>query len=220
MTILEPLSVGALLGVANAAHCAGMCGGFAAALGSTLSRSVGYVVGKTATYGLLGAIAGLAGREASRAITQVSGVLGLVTAALLLLAAWRLWTGRRVAAPGSSSLAKLLAPLWQGQRSSLAVGATTGLLPCGVVYLGVADAASRGDPFSGWLVMTGLGFGTAPVLVLIAFGGRSLLARFGARRLARVGALLLVMTAALALLRSLGPSLAPEGAPPKCPACH
>ncbi len=50
-------------------------------------------------------------------------------------------------------------------------GLANGLIPCGVVYAGLALAAVAGGPLEGALVMSGFALGTAPVLVAVGLGG-------------------------------------------------
>jgi hypothetical protein len=44
-----------------------------------------------------------------------------------------------------------------------------GLLPCGLVYLGIIGALSTGDTFKGALFMIGFGLGTLPAMLSITF---------------------------------------------------
>lgn len=53
-------------------------------------------------------------------------------------------------------------------KSSLfLIGLLNGLLPCGLVYLGIAGSISAGSAFNGALFMAAFGFGTFPAMMTI-----------------------------------------------------
>lgn len=112
-----------LAGLAGSFHCAGMCGGFACALGASaagrrrtmISRQALYNTGRVVTYAFLGALAGAAGQAICTAggmvVPTLDGAMGtgqrlLATAsgALMIVMALPLLGVRRVrvgfAAPG------------------------------------------------------------------------------------------------------------------------
>ena len=228
------LGGGALFALINALHCAGMCGAFALAAGGVPAgrglRLALYLAGKTCTYVFLGALAGAAG---ARVATGAGPVLGLVVGAALLLAGWRLLRGgvsRGAAGPLGTALARALAgPLSAlrggerrgGRTAAFSLGALTGLLPCGVSWLAMLQAAALGGPARGAVFLASFGAGTAPALLAIGWLGGAALSRVGAggaRRARLAGGSLLVAAGLLALLRagwSLGS--ADVGTCPSCP---
>jgi uncharacterized protein len=206
---------GLMVGIVGSLHCAGMCGPLALALPVPPDARVRYVLGRllynlgrTATYMILGAIAGAVGQKLFLAGAQqiVSIVLGVL---LLLFALVPSFMRRipggvalvdRVTGPVRRAIATLL------QRSSLLalflLGAVNGLLPCGLVYMAVAAAMTTGAMLTGVLFMAGFGLGTVPVMLTIALLGKQL--QGGLRR--RLSVLLpafSVVIAVLILLRGL-----------------
>lgn len=205
-------------------HCAAMCGPFVIAqVTSSLERSAGravsfgtlqrlrgaallpYHLGRATTYaGLGGAASGMVGFIANDAAYRV------VAAVLLTLAA----TAMLVQALGRSLgiVERLLAGILPGHPPALArnfladpsgwrgyvLGVLLGFLPCGLVYAGLAAAASAGDPVRGALAMAAFAAGTVPGLVGVGWAG----ALFGRRwkRLAAVLSPLALLGSAAMLL--------------------
>lgn len=202
------------LGLGGSAHCLAMCSGIAAAaappapsLGPRLRGSLSLNAGRLATYVLLGAAVGGA-IAVTGTFDRPHGVwwparIGVAT--LILAVALRLLLARDVL-----GIERLGQRLWARLRPlthraatlppavrPVVLGALWGLLPCGLVYSGLALAAASGSAAGGALVMTVFGLTTLPAMQAMALGGASLLAwlrRGSLRRLA--GAVL--ATAALA----------------------
>lgn len=223
MTEAEPLVAGAILGLANAAHCAGMCGVFAlrassAGTGAGARGALGfsaYALGKTATYVALGAIAGSLGAQALRALGDAQAWIALAAGAILVLYGLRMFRAQGAAGPLGGFLAGPVseATAWaSATRSRFLFGAATGLVPCGVVYLAAIQSAAWGTPVRGAISMAGFGLGTIPALAAAALMGRGALAAFGARRLRTAGACLVVLTGAVLVWRAATPILSGGGA--------
>jgi sulfite exporter TauE/SafE len=177
-----------LAGLAGSWHCAGMCGGFACALGSdprnptaTLVRQLTYNLGRVTTYCFIGALvgflaAGLCASEpgapptsgAQRVLAITSGLL-MVFIGLSLLGWWRRWHGPLLLGLGGQSLARALGQLLRapGPSAPLAFGVFNGFLPCPLVYAFLAQAAGSGGPLPGLLVMLAFGLGTFPAMLLM-----------------------------------------------------
>lgn len=206
---------GSLVGLVGSLHCAGMCGPLALALPVPPDARIRYItgrllynVGRTVTYMALGAIAGAVGRKlfmagAQQTVSIVLGVLLLLFALVPSLARW---------IPGGSSLLeRLTGPVRRAigsllQRSSLLamflLGLVNGLLPCGLVYMGVAAAMTTGTMIQGVLFMAGFGMGTVPMMLTISLLGKQL--QGGLRkRLHAVLPAFSVVVAVLILLRGL-----------------
>lgn len=228
--MLEAALPGFLIGLANAAHCAGMCGVFAAQATSACTRGAAcrnsalYLLGKTGTYAFLGALAGFLGARVLD-VTGDAGVwLGLAAGGLLIVAGFGalLGTGRETAI--GRAIGAVAGPVVRALRSvhrgggPLALGAISGLLPCGVVYLAAAQGAAQGTPLGGAVLMTAFGLGTVPVLLVVGLAGRELIARLGARRVQIAGALLILLTGSATVVRALLPWLLSDGSggPPCC----
>jgi sulfite exporter TauE/SafE len=173
-------------GLAGSAHCFGMCGGMAGALGMRARagatsnqaahvRSLLYHVGRILGYATVGAIGGALGHSAhwALAFTRFESALRVTAGALMLLVAVRVLTRWNAFAPIESAGAKLwgkLRPLssraatndhWSG---SLATGLLWGFLPCGLVYSMVLLTLTTRSAIEGASVMLAFGLGTLPVM--------------------------------------------------------
>lgn len=190
------------LALANSLHCAGMCGAFAL----TARGRPEWHAGRLVTYAGLGLVAGTLGGAAAGSASPLLRVLAAVLASLVL--AWfSLQLGGWIRAGQASGrafapLARVLRRVATSEGTSavasrFALGAAGSLVPCGVVYGGLALAALAGSPLAGAVVMVGFGLGTAPALVLVS-GGSTALRRLGRRAQLRQAA------AILALLLGLG----------------
>jgi sulfite exporter TauE/SafE len=185
------LGAAVLLGVAASGHCLVMCGGISAALGMAASKDcagrtrppllVGYQLGRIGAYSLAGLLlAGIFGGLISLLdIEWVRRTLRAVSAFALLLAA--LVAFGRIRDPGSGIGRKLwqrLAPL--GRRllpvntlpRAFAFGMVWGWMPCSFVYSVLMVAALQLDAVRGAMTMAAFGLGTAPALLIAAFGAQ------------------------------------------------
>lgn len=225
------MEVAFILGLVGSLHCAGMCGPLALALpaggggaGMFLLGRAAYNLGRVVTYCLLGTIFGLLGHSFVLAGIQRWASIGL---GMLLLAG--LMTSRRLAlwAPMTGLVARLktaMAALLRDRSvfSLAALGLLNGLLPCGLVYVACAGAATTSSALSGAEYMAAFGLGTVPMLLAISLSGRlvPMNLRLHLRKAIPVSVFLL---AALLILRgmSLGiPYVSPDlsAAAPGC--CH
>jgi sulfite exporter TauE/SafE len=223
-------------GLLGSAHCVGMCGGFALALGAAgrshaanLRRQLTYGLGRVFTYSVFGVAAGYAGMRMTMEWQQWMNIQAIlsVAAGLLLVAQGLEAAGVlrwRKAAPSSSPC---LGPSLFGAllgatrlRSVFLAGMINGLLPCGLVYAFVALAASSGDLWRGAATMALFGLGTLPVMVLVGVGGLVLRVALR-RRVLTVAAWCVALTGVLSIIRGLGfvqiPGLLDA---PGCPLCH
>lgn len=190
------LIAGFLIGVAGSLHCAGMCGPIALALPGnqhqTFSFSLGrvaYLLGKVATYMILGAVVG-AGVGAitlskyASTISIVAGALMVLTAALQVF--WHLsivpqHLVARFMSPVRSKLQSLLAS--HGTIALVGVGMLNGLLPCGLVMSALFGSAAQGNVWDAALFMGAFGVGTSPMIGAIALTGTQITRRMGTYRI-------------------------------------
>lgn len=171
------------LGLAGAGHCITMCGGIAGMLCGGITSvkeraSVPFILlynlGRIASYTVIGAIAGAIGASASAFpfgdARIVLRILAAVAALLFGLHLLGVRIGPRVSMPFASWLRPIAARLlplrtwWQ----ALALGATWGWLPCGMVYGATILAVATGGIASGALVMSAFGLGTLPAMLLVS----------------------------------------------------
>jgi sulfite exporter TauE/SafE len=226
--ILEALAPGFAIGIANAAHCAGMCGVFAAQASSACSGTRAacstslYLLGKTSTYAFLGALSGWLGAQILLVSIDAAAVLGVAAGALLLMSGTAVLVGGSRETAFGRFAARVVHPVVTLLRNThsgggpLALGAVSGLLPCGVVYLAAAQGAALGSPLAGALLMIAFGLGTVPALVAVGLLGRRLVTRLGPARLRTAGALLMLATGVVTLWRAVLPLFTTSGVPPCC----
>jgi sulfite exporter TauE/SafE len=170
-----------MLGLAGSLHCAGMCGPLALALPpvgrtgvSFFAGRVAYNLGRLLTYCLMGLVFGLVGKTLLMAGVQrwVSITLGVLLMVGLFasrkLALWRPVTAL------VESLKRRMAGLLR-QRSFiglLVLGLLNGFLPCGLVYVACAGAATAEGMLEGAAYMAAFGLGTVPMMLAISLSGR------------------------------------------------
>lgn len=216
------------LALANGLHCAGMCGAFAL----TARGRPEWHAGRAATYVLLGAGAGALGGAVGvgTAAPGIRVAAAVVASAVLILFSLQLggFLSRSVGRVAPlRPLAALLRVVAQPDRRGIpavagrfALGAAGSLVPCGVVYAGLALASVAGSAAGGSLVMAAFAVGTAPAMILTA-AGRKLFSRWGQRLLVRRAAALIAVTIGLASIWSRAPLRMSAGdADAEPPTCH
>lgn len=160
-----------LMGLFGSAHCLGMCGGFSVIAGRA-GWWPAYGLGKTLTYAILGALAGLVGHSVlvisagQQVLSIVTGVvLVVIGAATAGLISDRLAIGGAVLRRVGPLLGKAMG---RGRiRGPLAVGALNGLLPCGLVYAALMMSMEAARPLPSATLMAAFGVATLPGLGLL-----------------------------------------------------
>ncbi len=163
---MEFIIIALTLGFLGSFHCAGMCGPIAIALPlgennwlQKFYKTLLYNLGRTITYGILGAIFGLLGQ-------------GLVMVGFPSLFKNRFHTDSKI----FSFVGKIQLNLrrWFQNSSSLSlfmIGFFNGLLPCGLVYVALAGAIASVGAVNGAVFMMVFGIATAPMLMIISLLG-------------------------------------------------
>lgn len=176
MFLLTAISLGFL----GSFHCIGMCGPIALALPvnrtSTFSAVIGtliYNLGRITTYAVLGLFFGLLGQGFVIAGWQSSLSIALGVLILVLLIFPRLFKGYTNFGFVYQFVAKLKEQLRKlfhvsSLPSLFSIGLLNGLLPCGLVYMGVAGAVATGDVIQGALFMAAFGLGTLPAMLVLS----------------------------------------------------
>ena len=177
--LLLSVLVASLLG---SLHCAAMCGGFVCAVsaqGRPLASQVVWHAGRGFVYLVLGALAGTLGAGFEHGLVSlglphaaavVAGVL-LIVGGLVTLARLSGVPGLPAAVP--SPFARVIGEGLRRMRDwpllprGFAMGALTGLLPCGWLWAFVATAAGTGHTDGGLLVMAAFWLGTLPALAVV-----------------------------------------------------
>jgi sulfite exporter TauE/SafE len=192
-------------GLLGSTHCVAMCGGIATALGTAQagrarrSLTLLHQLGRIASYGGAGALAGALGAATGQALAVPgwSDLLRLATAVVVVLIGLDIALGsgarlRWLRAPerAGARLWRRIAPLARAVQPShpaaraLTLGLLWGWLPCGLVYSVLVAATVTGDAASGATTMISFGLGTAPAMLGLSYAGARLPTRDGA--LARV----------------------------------
>lgn len=220
-------------GLLGSAHCLGMCGPFALAIGTAapawranLWRQGCYSAGRIFTYAVLGAAAAYGGLRLAVALAawvNMPALLAIAAGVLLVvqgLFAAGVLPKRAVAAaaacPGAAGLRALLTA--RGSTEVFLAGLFTGLLPCGLLYGMLALAASTHDVVRGLGTMVAFGLGTVPALVAAGLGG-GLLGIAARRRLHAAAAWCLVLTGVISVARGAGFLTWPGTTPAGCFIC-
>lgn len=186
MTI-DPGQLGAafLLGLAGAGHCLGMCGGIAGALAlagdGSKTMVVAYHAGRVTSYAALGALLGLGASAIDIAPATIA--LRYLAAALMIamglyIANW--WRGlvrlEQLGARLWRPVQRKASPLLPARTplQAMGLGLTWGLMPCGLIYSGLALAATTQHPGASGAMMLLFGLGTLPAMLTASLGARQL----------------------------------------------
>lgn len=215
-----------VLGLMGSFHCAGMCGPIAIALplhGNTVSQKIFggtlYNVGRTITYGIMGAIFGFLGQGVEMLGFQqkISVVMGAIMILSVLFPA--LFKNQyRMDKSWFSFVGKLKKSIGQlfsirSFSSLFFIGLLNGLLPCGLVYMAIAGAIGTGNVTQGSLYMILFGLGTIPMLLTISLAG-NIMSQAIRRKINKLIPVLVVVVGLLFILRGLSLGI-PYLSPPK-----
>lgn len=207
--------VALMTGLVTSLHCIGMCGPIAIALplgkkswGFRVFGSFTYNIGRTITYGVLGAIFGLLGQGIEMAGFQqwasiLIGVAMILSVIFPALFRNKIKFDQFLTGYASRLITKFRRLFKESSISSLfVIGLLNGLLPCGMVYVAIAGAISTNDLVSGVIYMVIFGIGTIPVMLAIPLVGN--LIGLGIRKKLRgVVAVFIVLLGILFILRGL-----------------
>ncbi len=186
-------------GFVSSLHCVQMCGPIVltysvaantdAARRSQLGLHLAYNTGRTLTYMLLGAIAGLAGGTMTwvgrvagieNVAAIVAGVAMVITGLVLLGFGLKSWRGFALPGRFLRPVGKLITS--RSVASKFALGLLMGLLPCGLVYAALMKAIGTATPLAGALTLMAFGLGTSVALVVLGLGSSA-----ATRKIARWG---------------------------------
>lgn len=172
------------IGLIGSFHCIGMCGPIAVALPlgerSLAIRSYGaflYNVGRTLTYGILGALFGLLGKGIEMAGFQqwasiIIGMVMIMSVVFPFLFKGKINLEKLLFGYASRMIVKfreLFAR--QSLKNLFFIGLLNGLLPCGLVYVAVAGAINTNAISLGIFYMLVFGAGTIPIMMSISLAG-------------------------------------------------
>ena len=184
---MEILLTALLLGMLGSLHCVGMCGPIALALPVVSNDKWGkvkgvlaYNTGRVFTYTVLGLVFGLLGKTFiiagyQQALSITLGVLILTIVLLPSTISQRFGFTTVLFKPVTklkSALGKLFTK--KTYSSLFSIGLLNGLLPCGLVYTGVAGAIALADPLKASAFMVFFGLGTVPAMLALSLAGQKL----------------------------------------------
>jgi len=222
------------LGFLGSFHCVGMCGPIALALplnhhslSAKISGALLYNVGRMFTYALLGGLFGLVGQGFVIAGYQqfLSIALGVAILIMVLLPS-SLYSKFKITSFIYSYIGKLKQKLGllfskRTYSSLFFIGTLNGLLPCGLVYLGIAGAIATGNSLSGSVFMALFGLGTFPAMLVLALIGNAISLNFR-NKINKAIPVFVVAMALLLILRGMNlgiPYISPEMSSNKAE-CH
>ncbi len=207
--------VALITGLVGSLHCIGMCGPIAIALPlgnkGWLHRVFGgisYNVGRTLTYGVLGALFGLLGQGIEMAGLQQWASIGIGVIMILSVLFPVLFRGKikfeqfffGYAGKMIGKFRKLFTI--SSIPSLFLIGLLNGLLPCGLVYVAIAGAINTNDIVYGIVYMVIFGLGTIPVMLAIPLLG-NLIGSGIRKRFSGVLSVFIVVLGILFILRGL-----------------
>lgn len=176
------LLVAISLGFLGSFHCIGMCGPIAIALpvhqkklSNKIVSILAYNFGRILTYSLFGAVFGIIGQSFALFGFQqkLSIFLGVIILLSLILPQQLFNKSKNLSKVYLlfNSLKNKIASLFQkkGIKSLFSIGLLNGLLPCGLVYMGIAGAIATGTVLNGMLFMAFFGLGTLPFMFSVSF---------------------------------------------------
>jgi uncharacterized protein len=203
------------IGLIGSLHCIGMCGPIAVALPlghkGWFDRTSGaflYNIGRSLTYGVLGALFGLLGKGIQMAGIQqwASIVMGVIMIASVLFPF--LFRGKvnfeRITSGYAVKLISHFRKMFGKQSKSnlFLIGLLNGLLPCGLVYVAVAGAINTNDILMGTMFMIVFGLGTLPVMLGVTLVG-NLISGGLRQKLNKVVPVFIVILGIIFILRGL-----------------
>ena len=215
-----------ILGLMGSFHCVGMCGPIAIALplhGNTIPQKIFggtlYNLGRTITYGIMGAIFGMLGQGIQMIGFQqkVSVIMGSIMIVSVLFPAlfknqysmeksWFSMVGKLKKSIGKMFSIRTFSSLFF-------IGMLNGLLPCGLVYMAIAGAIGTGGVMEGTLYMILFGLGTIPMLLAITLAG-NFLSNTIRNKINKLIPVLVIVVGILFVLRGLSLGI-PYLSPPK-----
>lgn len=210
MFLLAAISLGFL----GSFHCVGMCGPIALTIPvnrrsslSVVAGSLVYNSGRIITYAIMGLFFGLLGQGFAivgwqNSLSITLGILILVLLFIPNISVLPVKVGPvlRLLDTLKSQIRKLFGIYTL--RSLLFIGLLNGLLPCGLVFLGIAGSIATGDALKGALFMAAFGLGTFPAMIAVTLIRDRISVRFR-ERIRRTVPVFVGMMAILLILRGM-----------------
>ena len=233
MTDLVLAFCGGLLG---SAHCVGMCGAFALAVGASgrgwydnAARQCVYTLGRAFTYGCAGLTAAFLGSQLPRQLPQwipAQAILSLFAGTVLIIQGltilglpWLRWRYRFSLQPCQAASAFRQILMAPNLTAVFLAGVATGFLPCALIYAYLALAAQSGSLLLGMLIMVAMALGTAPLMIFTGLGMSSLQLKTR-QQILQAAAVLVLLTGIAAVLRGGAYWSHNDATSQSCPLCR
>jgi len=210
---MEILISALVLGLMGSFHCVGMCGPIALSLplrGENLwQKTAGgllYNIGRTVTYGVMGAFFGLIGQGFH--LLGFQQLISILMGSFMIFSVLLPWLFKNRIRGNfeffTSPLRRAIQRLFKmrSYQGLFLIGLLNGLLPCGLVYLAIAGAIGTGNFYYGIAFMVLFGLGTLPMMLLISWAG-NLFSIAIRKKINKVIPYLIVIIGALFILRGL-----------------
>jgi len=205
-----------LVGFLGSLHCVGMCGGLVTTLAMSQKRTwwtglISYQMGRILTYTFLGLLAGMMGMV----ITQVTWFADVQRGLTLFAGSLMILFGFTLAGWLPDPLVKIMSQLsrvvglskWiyaatnsRMPMSWFMVGLFNGLLPCGLVYAGLALSLTSGSIGLSAAMMLAFGLGTVPAMMFVPVVLKSASPKARGWVL-KIAAILLILMGAFTMIR-------------------
>jgi len=213
---MELILAAFLLGFLGSMHCVGMCGGLVTTLAMSRksiwwSGLISYQLGRILTYTFFGLIAGMIGvainqidwfSDIQRGLTLFAGLLMIMFG--LGLAGWMPDPFVKVMTKFTQliGLTKWIHAATSSRMpmSWLMVGLFNGLLPCGLVYAGLALSLTSGSIGLSAAMMFAFGLGTVPAMMFVPVVLKSASPKARGWVL-KIAAILLILMGAFTMIR-------------------
>lgn len=224
-------------GLLGSAHCIGMCGAFALAVGAgsrgwldNLLRQCCYTLGRVFTYSCAGLTAAFLGTQLQRQLPlwiPAQACLSLFAGTILTVQGLAIfgvvqtrWLGVSGHAACQAATAFRTIMTSPSLTAVFFAGMATGFLPCALLYAYLALAARSGNLLTGALLMAAMAAGTAPLMILGGLGISTL--RLNTRQqILKCAAILVLATGVTALVRGGTYWYHSNGTIPRsCPLCQ
>lgn len=202
-----------VLGLMGSFHCVGMCGPIALSLplgkhslGNKILGSSLYNIGRTITYGIMGAFFGLVGQSFEMVGFQkwASILMGSLMVISIIIPSVFNKINSGKALPYSGSVRKGIQKMFSKQSlwGLFIIGLLNGLLPCGLVYLAIAGAIGTANVYQGIAFMVIFGLGTLPMMLGISLLGNMVSVRLR-NQINKVIPVVVVLIGIIFILRGL-----------------
>ncbi len=199
------LLTGLFIGLVGGMHCVLMCSPVVFALNPSrkFGRQFAYHAGRIFMYAMLGLLIGAIGGGLSFFGWQqgLSIAMGVLMILMTLIPSMR----TRLYSLSSNSPFLRSARQWMqgaGSLKPVVAGMLNGLLPCGLVYVGLTGSLALGNMLDGSLFMLGFGLGTVPWLAGVVSASAFIPVAFR-KKASRAVPILAIFIGVLFILRGL-----------------